>query len=140
MLKELGDVIAEETRTNLCPHHRITVARAVVNWLSQQTPDEEMMIAASSALGRLHRDRGRGNHHPIDDLTIQFQAMMAELAKDEPGNQKKRFTIGNICVEIERGDEGLYYGTSPHAPRSKRSSMRCRKRSRSLPRQQGYNV
>jgi len=118
MLKELGDVIAKETRTNLCPHHRIIVARALINWLSHQTPDEDMMIAAGAALGRLHRERGRGNHHPIDDFTIQFQAVLAEMAKEagEASPTKKQFTIDGILVNIELGLAGLYYGTSPHIP------------------------
>lgn len=118
MLKELGDVIAKEMHTNLCPHQRIAVARAVVNWLSHLTPDEDMMIAAGAALGRLHREKGRGNHHPIDDFTIQFQAVLAEMAKEvgEANGGKNQFTIEGISVDIERGKEGLYYGTSPHVP------------------------
>jgi hypothetical protein len=81
MIKELGDLIAKEANTELMPAHRVIVARAVINWLSHQTPDEEMLFAAGGALGRLHRDRGRGNHHPIDDFVVQIQAAMAVLAK-----------------------------------------------------------
>jgi len=36
LIKELGDVIAHETRTNLCAHHRITVAQAVVKFFGEQ--------------------------------------------------------------------------------------------------------
>ena len=66
----------------------------------------------------MHRERGRGNHHPIDDFTIQFQAVLAEMAKEagEASPTKKQFTIDGILVNIELGQAGLYYGTSPHIP------------------------
>lgn len=79
MIKELGDVIAKETNTNLCPHHRIIVARALIKWLSEQQTTHEMQLAARQAIDKANGqcERGWG-----DKFDIKFRAALAELAKE----------------------------------------------------------
>lgn len=81
LIKELGDVIAHETRTNLCAHHRITVAQAVVKFLSEQGPTPHMMFAAGEALGEA---ANAGKVKRLSDaFAEQYRAALARLAKNQ---------------------------------------------------------
>lgn len=79
LIKELGDVIAHETRTNLCAHHRITVAQAVVKWLAgplSENSQDQILIDLDIILRRIDGSRSNGR----DVVLVEHDAMLRIIA------------------------------------------------------------
>lgn len=77
-LEAIGDIIAKETKTNFCKHHRIEIARAVVKWLSEQEPSQEMVAAAAESwVVAMKREFN------ADPFTQEFKGAMAKLGESD---------------------------------------------------------
>jgi hypothetical protein len=79
LIKDLGDVIAKETNTNLCAHHRITVAQAIVKWLTDSLFAEhrdQILIDIDIILLRIEGSRSNGS----DAVLVEHDSMLRMIS------------------------------------------------------------
>jgi len=79
LIKDLGDVIAKETNTNLCAHHRITVAEAVVKWLTDSLladHQDQVLVDMDIILRRIEGSRSNGS----DVVLVEHDSMLRMIS------------------------------------------------------------